>query len=167
MHVLRNCVVLLILCSCHPDKFTKVNAEELAFRTRDDTEIYFKNVRQSAYHLEEREDQGINEYNLKAASGDTLSPVPTLLINWRHDTAFLLFENLSDEASFWIDSATFKFEKGHPRQNTVLSIDLYNSLLDARRMSITLSNRQVPLSSEQAEQFRTVVFDYLRLVGLR
>ena len=47
------CIMFLMQYSCQIDRDKKVNFEDFNFKTGDDTEIFFKNMRQSYYDLEE------------------------------------------------------------------------------------------------------------------
>ena len=48
----------LVGCSVNADK--KVSLENFEFKTGDDTELFFKNVRQSYYDLEEKKAANFN-----------------------------------------------------------------------------------------------------------
>ena len=56
-------IVLLTACTSDADK--RIDAEKLEFNTTDESELYFKNVRQSEYDLAEMEDAGINIFRAK------------------------------------------------------------------------------------------------------
>ncbi|MEM1408742.1 MAG: hypothetical protein AAGG59_18305, partial [Bacteroidota bacterium] len=47
--------ILIAVFSCHINADKKVTLDNFEFKTGDDTELFFKNVRQSYYDLEENQ----------------------------------------------------------------------------------------------------------------
>ncbi|MEM8569216.1 MAG: hypothetical protein AAGF85_22370, partial [Bacteroidota bacterium] len=87
-------IFLLLLFGCNVNSGKKVTLENFEFKTGDDTELFFKNVRQSYYDLEENEAAKFNLFRLSdRVINDTL-PILNLaiVINYLQDEAYLFLE---------------------------------------------------------------------------
>ncbi|WP_421874335.1 hypothetical protein [Marinoscillum sp.] len=163
----RYIFILLILTACHPDKDKQVDSNELNFNTSDASELFFKNVRKSDYELEERQQAGLELYSkmgLKMAN----DMEPVIVLNWRSDLAYFYFntnDSIETEMVFSIDSDRLVFEPGNHRNHAELARKLYNAVLS--KQTILLNNQGFFESAEQANEFRRMFFDYLRLVDIR
>ena len=161
-------VMMIMLVSCHPDKNKTISRDELSFKTSDASELYFKNVRQSDYHIEERPEAGMNIFRLEEF---TLAGKlqPAIIINWRNDMAFFYFEQESEtqESNFEIDFQGEKrsFDLSNQKNHAELARQLYNAVLENKEMKVL--DEVVFGSAEERETFRRMYFDYLRLVDIR
>lgn len=164
-------IILFTLVACHPDKLVPIEVEELRYRTSDASELYFKNIRQSNYQVELRKEAGINLYRPNDPETENLVLKPVLLINWRHDMAYLILESDQNPETLRVvlGSDTVTYESGNPKQNTQLATQIYNAILLDQEVRIFSNGKMENLFSEatQKDPFRTTMFDFFRLVDLR
>ncbi len=84
--------LIILNVSCITDKEKIVEFENFSFETSDASELYFKNIRESYYHLEEK--GGLKIYRLKKYDDlDTFLIKPILIYNWRNDLAYVMLES--------------------------------------------------------------------------
>jgi len=85
---------ITLISSCQIDKDKKVDRDKFTFKTGDDTEIFFKNVRQSDYDLEENKAAKFNVFRHEDRPHTNDKPVINLAIihNFMDDEAYLLIE---------------------------------------------------------------------------
>ncbi len=84
-------MIVFILIGCNSDKNKKVDVANFEFNTTDATELYFKNIRESYYNIEEKE--GIKIFRLKEYDEiDSVWIKPMIVYHWRVDKNFLMFE---------------------------------------------------------------------------
>lgn len=162
--------------SCHPDKHKPVESEDMRFTTTDASEMYFKNIRQSSYLVEQKPEAGINIYRNKDFRKNEIWLEPILVINWRNDQAFLLMEEKqeesTDEVSFSRTSSKnelLTFDKSHHKNHTEFALLVYNSLLNGDTVLYHSEGEAIPLLQNDIQRtaFRKVVFDWLRIVEIR
>ena len=86
-------LIALLFSSCSIDSNKKVPEGTIDFSTRDDTEIFFKNIRQSYYDLMELKEAKLNIFRW-SDSPDISKPTVQLAIihNWYEDEAFIWIE---------------------------------------------------------------------------
>ncbi|CAD5269471.1 MULTISPECIES: hypothetical protein [unclassified Imperialibacter] len=169
---------VFFLLACNVDKGKKVDVEKLDFKTTDRSELFFKNMRQSAYTTTEQQEAGVYLYTHKTWDKDSLSPVvPTIVFNWRQDRAYLML-NWSEkwsaikEIDVTVSSDTLPdyhliYREGNMRDQLTFSATLYNAMMDGGRFALRKDGEKVPLftSDEKREAFRVTLYDYLRLTG--
>ena len=117
----------LLLLACNLDKESRVNRDRLDFTTTDESELFFKNVRQPYYELEAVEAAGMNVFRFDDRSLAEDQPVINLAIvhQWR-----------LDEASIFIEPNTF-FEEGE------LTLNWYSASGEQGQLSYARGNREV------------------------
>ena len=169
---MRNCcllISLLLFFSCVPDKNEKVDLTALRFSTSDASELYFKNVRESYYNVEDREDQGIKIYRFEDWNYDANYPLIDLQIvyNWRNDNAFVM---ASPNAYFLegdfiqINSDSLKFEISNMKDQLEFSSRIYNAIVSEQEMLLLSSGSSSFMSkSEDRENFKILMYDFYRL----
>jgi len=162
---------LALLGSCHPDKNKPVDLDELKFNTTDASELFFKNVRQSDYVLEENKKAGMNTYHCTDLADGNLQLEPFIIINWRNDQAFIFFETKSTELiDFIIADEHYSFDPSFQKNHAELAIHIYNAILSNQQVYFIAANNQQKEFFQTADQkniYRKVIFDFLRLVELR
>lgn len=165
---------LIVTSACHPDKTTLVNPERLTFRTTDTSELFFKNVRKSAYEEEEMKAAGINLYHSPQLHEMPMSP--QLVINWRTDQAFVLFKESTEGAAveIWIsptrgETQHFTFDPSSHQNHAMLGAYIYNAVLNDDSVTVRYADTTVPFFGKgtEKEAFRRLFFDYLRLTEQR
>ncbi|MCU0446177.1 MAG: hypothetical protein MUE85_14820 [Microscillaceae bacterium] len=149
------------------------------FKTRPDTEIYFKNVRQLYYDREEQTNTKLNLYRFAQRSKTDQKPAINLVIvhNWRYNEAYLLVEtnNFFPKTPpfklFWRNKngrdGTIFFENGDKTAHFAFANALYQGVLDeyvfyqsVRGQEVTILNSRV-----EREAIRITMLDYLKLTG--
>lgn len=105
--------MLMLYSSCKMDQKKKVDPNQPNYSTTDDSELFFRNLRQVYYDKIEMKEAKLNQFRLGDRLADPKLPVLNLCIveNWRFDEAYILVEPgnlLSDEDTLfiqWADSA--------------------------------------------------------------
>lgn len=176
LHLILIGLINVLLVSCHPDKNMPVQLSEMRFTTTDASELFFNNVRKSAYKEEQNKEAGINVYRSKELENSSILLEPVLILNWRHDQAFIILEerdsSFEDEVTFSIGSSQkelLTFDKSHHKDHTKFCLIAYNALLEGDTIYIqNESGLTLYLAEEEHRSaFRKVIFDWLRLVDLR
>jgi hypothetical protein len=174
-------ILLLLIIACSGDNEKRVSRENVRFDTSDAAELFFKNVRQTAYDKQGLAGSDIEIYRLKERSTKENYPVVNLAIalNWMHDQAYLVVETneyLRNEDSVvvnWNDPSgdaqgRYIYAGGSKEDNFRWAVDLYTSIQDDHELSIMVNGKEEPLMNEEAdrEAYRRTMLDYLRLVDL-
>jgi hypothetical protein len=166
------------LLSCNPDKLTEVATEREDFTTTEDSKLFFKNMRQSYYELEEHAPTKRHIYRLDDRVTEAERPILNLMIvhDWRNDRAYLMLE---PNAQFpnphlmklkWTsaaDSGTYSYKQGNMPAQFAFATQLYNSLLKEHKLYLQTPTGEQPLFAEEAEReaFRVTMVDYYRLIN--
>lgn len=177
---MRNTLLLFLLittgCSINADQ--KVSRDNFEFKTGDDTELFFKNVRQSYYDLEENK---AAQFTLLRFSDRVVSDsVPILnlaiVINVIQDEAYLFLEPNQKLEEYqplsltWEDPGTGltgKMSQRSPNREGMFEFaaDIYEGLL--KNYSFRLNDGTAILSKKaEREAFKVTVSDYYRLTRL-
>ena len=169
---------MLFLLECTNPKDSHIDSERPQFSTTESAELYFKNVRQYYYDMEEL--NGKNLLRLSKSQPKVLYPNITLQItmDWRTDQAFLTL----DENEFFpkngvtevytSDSTGVKefiqFKQRDRNEAFATIARLYKSILNDHKLYVTLDGERYPLLhiKQDREAFRVTAYDYYRLVGL-
>ena len=176
----NNFTILLIVTmvtSCTLDQDKSISVEDIDFETRDDTEIFFKNIRQSAYHLEENKPASINMFRLKAhvLDSNTREPHPVIIHHWLRDKAYIWLE-FGGESSFDEPleisivypegEKRFQFDGSSPVNHAEIAIELFNASLTEATIFCEM-NEILKLNSAERTRYQLVLNDYFRLLGLK
>ena len=176
--MLRFLVFFFLLLSCRLDGDKAVDRNKFSFRTGDDTELFFKNLRQSYYDLEELKSANLNVFRLKNRSGETDRPVVNVAIvmNWVQDEAYILVEPgalLQDELSlkvYWKDTVNNETGavvlEGRGKENMLeFASQLYEGIVARRVFQIEHQEQLVNFlhTPEDREAIRITMSDYYRL----
>lgn len=176
----RSAILLLLLCctACKMSGTDKVLEKDLNFSTTDDSELFFKNVRQLYYDLEEVPAANLNVYRIKERFTETEYPLIGLAIvwNWLKDEAYILIEPnevLSDEDPiiiFWSDrntgeTGTYTYEKGNNMVQLSFATKIYNGLQAGYFFEVLIQEQRQPFLEEvkDREAIRKTLSDYYRL----
>lgn len=170
-------LILLSLLSCNPDKLTKVDQGKVTFATDDASKLFFKNIRQLYYDLEEMEVAKLKVFRLKKRDLSTEQPIINLALvdNWRYDEAYLLLEPnqlLANQDALmikWIsgeNSGEIIYQKGNKIAQVTFADQIYEQVQLGSALSIKVNNSWTAfLDTEKSrEAFRITMFDYYRLV---
>ncbi len=159
--------LVFIMVSC-----VEVSTEEgvLSRKTRDDTELFFKNLRQSEYELTEMKEAGLNIFKHKEAGDRTFV---TLNHHWRDDLASLMvnlpegFDGkllITNRDSSW----TLDFFGQNIQEHIELSLGIYRALEAGGSISINDGNNESANLFEDENSrkaYETTIKDYLMLTG--
>lgn len=173
-------VVLLIFAGCsNPKKPSLPDPRQAKFNTSDDSELYFLNLRQIYYTLEDQKDTKLKIYRFKQRNLNPDKPTLNLAIvhNWRFDEAYILleangfFKDIDNLQVYWQkgqQQGKYTFSKGDKKAHFRFTTELYRSILTQQQLFILHQNKKIPVLEQQneREQFRKTMNDYYRLVGL-
>lgn len=171
-------MISLLSSACQLDKNKGIDREKFTFKTDDGTEIFFKNMRQSYYDLEENEAAKFNIFRHKSRFTQDSLPILNLaiVVNYLQDEAYILLEPNALLQTYhpltitWEDTSIDK--KGQfnldimNRENMLeFSSLLYEAILANYQLSL---HDGTPLwqHPKQREAFRVTMSDYYRLTGI-
>ena len=164
-------LIIIYLFSCNVDKEKKVDIEHFNFSTTDASELYFKNVRESYYHIEEKE--GIRVYRLQAYDEvDSSLLRPMIVYHWRVDKAFLMLEFSDRINPESIDMQLGETSLSHQviqiKDHLTLANDIHNAIIDEKDILINQQNELTPLFREISEKsnFSLVLYDFFRFTNV-
>lgn len=168
-------IILLILISfgCHPDKNKPVMPEEIRFEMTEASELFFKNVRKSAYEIEERRKAGMDLYTNPEFNQGSEFIRPVLIINWRMDRAYFFMEKdtATESISITIEGQPEPhiFSGTTQQEGVQLALEIYNAILAGNEVYVHENGERKPffLNEASSEIFRIMFFDFLRLVEIR
>jgi hypothetical protein len=172
--------LLVLLTSCKIDSDKKVNLEGFNFKTGDDTEIFFKNVRQYYYDLEEKKTAKLNVFRYEDRVVEADHPLLNLalVINYTEDEASLILEpaNFNSDTSIRLQ---LKDNKNSVEELSLTEFNrlgmlkfingIYEALLTRKRISVEVApGKFEPILEDEKEReaFRITVSDYYRLTRL-
>jgi len=169
---------LWILIGCDMHKSKVIDPGKVNFRTFEDSELFFKNLRQTYYDKESLDSAGLDKYRFEDRVQATDRPIINLMIvhNWRLDMAHIFVEPngffTSDTLQvFWESPAdgqtgSYHYHKGNTRQQLQFATELYSSIQQEHSMWVELSGERHPLLQDEPsrEAFRITMVDFYRLV---
>lgn len=169
------CLFLLILCyGCNVDKFKKVDPGALDFTTTDQSELFFRNVRQSSYHIEENAEAGLFLYRHKKwDTGQAFTPM--IVFNWRNDRAYVMIEPEAahDSIGLIIGSKDGRrlqltYVQGDMKEQLLFLTAVYNGIAESSEILVASAGGEHPVFSSRAQMdiFRIIMYDYYRLTGI-
>jgi hypothetical protein len=175
LHLVITLMCVIIIQGCTLDSDTGVDRSRFTFKTGDDTEIFFKNVRQSDYDLEVNTAAKFNVFrHEERILTDTLPWIyPAIVINYLQDEAYILLEpspKLAD-ADVWEvvigpEADTLRLETPNRENNLEFATRIFESLREGKSIRIRSGNEFVPFleQPDASEAFRITMSDYYRLV---
>ncbi|UII28007.1 hypothetical protein LVD15_06170 [Fulvivirga maritima] len=172
-------ILVLIITSCNIDSEKGVDLTDFDFKTGDDTEIFFKNVRQSYYDLEENKTANLNIFRFEDRVKESAHPVLNLAIvfNYLQDEATLLIEPLNLTLEDSLEVITYQDEQQGDtltlssfNRSAMLTFinDIYQHMLKGNKFKIKTERGYEELLStkQEREAFRLTVSDYYRLTRI-
>ncbi|UZR94085.1 hypothetical protein [Chondrinema litorale] len=172
-------IFLILLASCDPDRKKLVDPEKHDYNTLESTELFFKNMRQPYYDLEEKKEAGLELFRLQDRIEDDSHALLNLCIifNWRNDDAFIYLEPnnfFKDTTSFTIiwkneqnKQGSFQFIQGNRDSHFEFAARVYNSILQEYQLFYEKNDVLFPVLDSDVERdvFRVTMFDYFRLIN--
>lgn len=182
-NILLPFIFLSVISACSNHKEQVIDKDDYKNSTTQSTTLFFRNVRQSYYDLEEHEPSKSEMFRI--AERDVSEEKPNLNAMIRHapiqDKAFIMVEPNSQLADldtitvFWSDSTEnsggkYKLPKrANMEQHFRFATELYHSIQSGQTLEIqTKENGKQPFWSkpEASEPFRKTMVDYYRLVSV-
>lgn len=171
-------VMLISLTSCKIDREGVIDRDKFTFRAGDDSYLFFKNVRQIYYDVQELPKARWIAYRhgnrYQGNSRPALTPV--IVVDWFKNEAYLLVEPnelLAEESSLIVreeePGTTKSYEyalRERGRENMLeFATKIYEGIMAGNKISVRHNNHFVPLfpTDEDADLFRIVMSDYYRL----
>lgn len=170
-------LIIISLPGCKIDRDKKVSRSKFQFEIGDDSELFFRNVRQ-IYYDRSSPDGTWQAYRFDDRYFGNDRPVilPVIVINWLQDEAYLLIDTnqlLSEEDDLRVmisDTSTSKIDtlilnqRGRERMLEFGS-RLYEAIQANQKMAVRSKGKFVPLLVEgnDRETFRITMSDYYRL----
>jgi hypothetical protein len=172
--------LIVTMSACTSDADKRIDGEKLEFVTTDESELYFKNVRQSDYDLIEMKDASINIFRSKSRTVDADYPLLTLAIahNWRVDRGYLFLEPsetmpkeafnliIVDEKSGKKSELKYTTED-HINDKSKVVVDLYAAIQDGNKIFWDDGTTEIEILDKPAdrEAFRITALDYYKMIG--
>ncbi|MEJ2003618.1 MAG: hypothetical protein P8X57_01345 [Cyclobacteriaceae bacterium] len=167
------------MTGCSIDKDKAVDRERFTFKIGDDTLLFFKNIRQSDYDLEDNEAAKLRVYRHEKRPVDDSIPYlsPAIVISILRDEAYILLEPstiLMDEDTLQValvkDAAadTISIQTMNRENNLEFASRLYEHLQQAGSFYIRVNGKFEPFltDNEIRESFRVTLADYYRLTRI-
>lgn len=172
--------LLILLQACNADQTKKVDLERPDFETDDASELFFKNIRQSSYRVEENTEGGLVLFRHKEwpVADEGAVFVPVIVFNWRQDKAYMMIEWLSfEEDDMPIElfvhqqeqeAQSITYTTGNMKEQLLFLTRIYNGIVDGASIMIIKDGVAQPFfqTDNQRQLFRVIMFDYFRLTGL-
>lgn len=173
-------VCLMFIAACDGHKARQVSYEKIDFRTTDDSEMFFKNLRQYYYENEIMDSAGLVQLRLKERVTDGDRPLINLMIvnNWRLDRAYLFVEpegrlsGLDTLKVQWKNPETgetglYTHAKSNVREQLAFATALYSSVQQGYALQAITPADTLPVLDTEAEReaFRVTMVDFFRLVN--
>lgn len=171
---------LLAFTACDNNRNKRPEREALRFRTTDDAELFFRNLRRTEYNHQNLKEARLDIFRHEGRSLEADYPVmiPALVINWRYDEAYILLESneLVGEARpliiEWQDSLTntsgrYILEGNDKMDQLMFATALYEGMQDRQSFFLVRDSGKVPFLTDPADRkvFRATMLDYYRLTG--
>jgi hypothetical protein len=171
---------LLALVACDADRRKRERRPDLRFRTTDDAELFFKNLRRTEYDHEDLVASKLDVFRHEGRTrlADYPLLVPILAINWRYDEAYLILEaneRLGNERPLiieWRDSLQQKkgryvLESNNKMEQLTFANQLYRGLRGGQRFYLLTDSATLPFFHNPLDRrvFRITMADYYRLTG--
>lgn len=172
--------ISLFLLSCGADERKRAKRESLRFRTTDDAELYFKNLRRSEYDHQDLAASKLDifRHQERTQNADYPLMIPTLVVNWRYDEAYIILEAnelLGQERPLiidWRDSlqqlqGQYLLESNNKMEQLQFASQLYEGIQDGQQFFLEADSTLLPFLAKPKDRkvFRTTLYDYYRLTG--
>jgi hypothetical protein len=166
------------LLGCQPASPPSNATGDARFHTTDPGRLYFKNMRSSAYAMEEQAKTRIELYQLRRFSSTAQRPVfiPVIANNWLADEAYLFIQTNEFERGFavpltyiWEGSGLQGLSSLQPAsigRQYEFAMELYEHLAQKHVLQVLCADSTLaPLFENQEDRlhFMTTIRDYRRL----
>jgi hypothetical protein len=174
-------VIVILMPACKIDRKEAVDRDKFTFRTTNEAFLFFQNVRQIYYDVQDLPEARWRAYRLGDRNKSVEHPVltPVIVVNWYKDEAYLLLESnepLQDESVLVVQEKNKKngrlYEyslKERGRGNMLeFATKIYEGIMAENEIKVRVKDNFVPLfsSDEDLDNFRIVLSDYYRLTHI-
>lgn len=170
LQILCCCLLFVFFAACSDHKEKTVDIDNFEFTTTDATELYFKNMRESYYDVEERE--GIKIYRFEEYGElDSFLIKPVIVYHWRTDRAFLMLEfdpSITNDEIILSDSTGERsYSPGQMRDYLKIAYDIEKVLAADLEPQLLLNGRKIPVfySDKEKSYFSLVLYDFFRFTN--
>ncbi len=171
---------LIILFGCKIDSNKEVDRNKFNFKTGSDTQLFFKNVRQSYYDLEENKAAKVNVFRFSERELMDTVPILNLAIvnNYLKDEAYLLLEpnKFVGHADIIIrathpqrrDTAIIALSDFHHASMLDFSTSVFERMSEGYKFTLKIKGTDWPIlnTAKSREAFRITMADYFRLTRI-
>jgi hypothetical protein len=174
-------IVFFILSgSCQYKHPSNIPLGQIDFKTRPDTELFFKNLRSIYYDNEEQTNTKLLIYRFKNRPKNlkTIDLNLAIVHNWRFNEAYLLIDTINfsppHSAITLIcqnpknrQKSEIKFKGMDKKAHFEFAYQVYEAIIREENISLQKGTQLIPIlsDSKSREAFRITVKDYLGLVG--
>lgn len=165
--------LILVLSQSCLDRNREVKRDKLTFKTGDDTELFFKNVRQLYYDLQENSAAKLNVFRLKKRVESEDHPIINLAIvmSYVKDEAYILVEpneligldKIEVEWQHENDKGTIALEDFNRDKMLEFASAIYEGIEKGYDFKITGKEGEFLKDNAEREAFRVTMSDYYRL----
>ena len=172
----------LILSGCERHKEVGIDKDSPQFDMQDSNKLFFRNMRQSYYDLEEMKAAKMEVFRISERDTSGRAPVLQVKIvqHWSQDKAYAmiephaLFEGMDTLKVSWADTASntqgqYIFPVAAPQPvHYRFASEIYSSIQAGHQLKIELPKGPQPLfpTSDSREPFRKTMVDFYRLVSV-
>lgn len=173
-------VILILLPGCKIDRKHRVDRDKFTFKISDDALLFFRNVRQIYYDLQDLPEAHWYAFRHADRPIDPQRPLitPVIVVDWIKNESYLLVEPneyLLAESTLLIREKTKKgityeyalSQRG--RENMLeFATKIYEGIMDENDIFVNSGGRDYPLfqSDDERDIFRMVMADYYRLTRI-
>ncbi len=181
LYFLNYSCIIWLFTSCAQHKEVAIDPKKPVFDTQESTKLFFRNMRQSYYDVEEMKPAKIEVFRIGERSEDPMAAViPVKIIHqWANDKAYAMVEaneflnGMDTLTVVWKDSTQqageYIFPMASPQpKHFEFASNIYRSIQSGHQMSLKVAGEEKELFStrESREPFRKTMVDFYRLVGL-
>lgn len=173
------CLMLVFCFACKIDRDRNIDRSKFTFKTGDDTELFFKNVRQIYYdHTVMPGNREVFRYPERCTEDESPCIAAAIVGNFDNNEAYILIETLGlpDETHAIVVNATDSLQQVY---NIVLqqrgrdlmlefASQVYEAIEHGHKLSLELNGTAAPIftEDEEREAFRVTMADYFRLTRI-
>ena len=169
-------IALVVLALVTQPNQRPISKTQLGFKVLESDALFFKNLRQFYYEREDRKDA---DYELfrhpDQAQFERNAPRLTIVNNWKHDEAYLLFETkagnpFEQTIRFETNKDSFGYNLSglNATEQQQIAVNLYD-VLESKdlRCSVLSNNEWYPIWENETKRgiLRMILKDYFKLTG--
>lgn len=171
------CFSVSVLTACKIDRETAIDRSRFTFNVTSDSHLFFKNVRQLYYDVEDLPEAKWRVYRFSDRHIKSPAIYPTIVIDWVKEESYLLLESdeqLANEPLFQVyeyDSQNgrkyaYKLAERGKENMLEFATKLYEGIMAGHAFTVLVNGKEesILLDEEDRENFRIVMADYYRLI---